>query len=520
MGTPPPAPPGAPAACDFAPARIWKLTPEQYSRSVETLLPRVRRAGDAIASSLTVNTESFSNESAAMALTGPHVGQILESSFTLARDAAANPAQLLPCLGQAAPGRACLEQLVTTYGPRAFRRDLAADETARLVDFVVKQAAATDVREATKQLFLYLFSSPHFLFRTELGAEGARPAPGGGVALTAFEKASALSYFIGDGPPDAALYAAARSGGLDTKAQLEAHARRLLAGPDSAAGLTRLLREGFRTDVVTGVQKDAAAFPAWTPALAADLALEADSFIRQVLWQEGGKLATLLSADFSMVNGALATFYGLADRSAAWRKATFPPGQRAGLLTQAGLMATQAITDESNPVRRGLYVREILLCQTVPDPPPDLNVVLPKPDGKSQWRDRLAVHSKDPGCVVCHKLMDPIGLAFEHYDGIGRYRDRDLGRPLDTAGVLTGAGAGDLPFKNAVELAQILARSPETRACFVGRALRYAAGRSLDGQRHDRCALERLSRQFEASEGNVLELAVAIASDETFTTRR
>jgi hypothetical protein len=505
--------------CGFAARRIWKLTPEQYSRSVEALLPQVHRAGDAIANSLTVNTEAFSNEAATMALTGPHVGQILESSLSLAREAASDPAKLLPCLGQAAPARACLEQLVTTYAARAFRRDLAADETVRLVDFVSKQAAGGDVRGAVKQFFLYLFSSPHFLFRTELGADGAQPG-NAAVALTAFEKASALSYFLTDGPPDPELSAAARSGGLESRAQLEAHARRLLSRPEGAAGLTRLLREGFRTDVVTGVQKDAATFAAWTPALANDLALEAESFIRQVLWQEGGKLSTLLTADFSVLDGALATFYGVADKTPGWHKVALPAGQRAGLLTQAGLLAVNAITDEGNPVRRGLYVREIVLCQPVPDPPPGLNVVLPAQDGKRQWRERLAVHSKDPGCATCHAQMDPIGLGFENYDGIGRYRDRDLGRPIDTAGVLTGVGSADVPFKNAVDMAPALARSSEARACFVTRALRYAAGRSLDEQKQDRCAIERLSKQFNATGGDVLDLAVALATDETFTTRR
>ena len=91
-------------------------------------------------------------------------------------------------------------------------------------------------------------------------------------------------------------------------------------------------------------------------------------------------------------------------------------------------------------------------------------MVLPPPDGKRQWRERLAIHSADPRCAGCHAQMDPLGLAFEHYDGIGRYRDEDVGEPIDTAGVLTGVGGGDAPFNDAVELAQLLARAPEVRA--------------------------------------------------------
>jgi hypothetical protein len=477
---------------------------------VQAVLPAVQRAGDAIVNSLTVNTEAFSNEAAAMTFTGPHVNQLLQSSFTLAKTAATDPAKLLPCLGTSPVPRTCLEELVSTNGARAFRRTLAADEIQRLADFVAKQPTTA---EGVKQLFLYFFSSPYFLFRTELGADRAGP-------MTGFEKASALSYFLTDGPPDAALFDAARTGALETGAQLEAAARRLLASPQAAPGLVRLMRESFRTDEVTGVQKDPVAFPTWTPALAADLAREAESFLGQVVWKEGGKLSTLLTADFTMASDALAAFYGATERGPGFHKVTFPPGQRAGLLTQAGLLSTLAIAEEGNPVRRGLYVRELVMCQEVPPPPATLNVVIPPQDGKSNWRERLRAHSADPLCAGCHVQMDAIGLGFEHYDGIGRYRDKDLGRPLDTSGVLTGLSRGDAPFRDAVELARLLSTAPEVRHCFVGRALRYAQGRTLDEKHLDRCTLERLGKRFDDSGGDVLDLAVALTTDSSFTVRQ
>src|SRR5688572_16826527 len=130
--------------CAPAPRRIWRLTPEQYSRSVQAVLPAVERAGEAIANSLTVNTEGFTNEAAAMTFTGPHVNQILQSSFTLARNAAAEPARLLPCLGQTPVARACFEELVKGHGARAFRRVLAADEVQRLADFVARQPTTAE----------------------------------------------------------------------------------------------------------------------------------------------------------------------------------------------------------------------------------------------------------------------------------------------------------------------------------------------------------------------------------------
>src|SRR6185436_6045200 len=434
----------------------------------------------------------------------------------LADAALVMPAALDPCLAQAAPADGCLRGFVGGFAARAFRRDLEPAEIDRLLAFV-KAQAQPDLRAGLRQFFLYLFASPQFLFRTELGpptTDGQSP-----VTLTAFEKASALSYFLTDGPPDTELAAAARAG-LDGAA-LEAQARRLLARPETSSGLTRLLHEQFQTDAVLNTRKDPAAYTGWTEALARDLSDEADRFVRQVLWQEGGKLATLLTADFSMLNSTLATYYGAPDGSGVkdFHKVTWKSGERAGLVTQAGLMASQALDNDTSPVRRGLYVRQALLCQPVPDPPPNINVVPPMPDGKHQQRERLTGHSADPTCAACHAQMDPIGLGFERYDGVGHYRSMDVGRPLDTSGTLTGVAA-PFAFANAVELLQGLARAPEVEGCFVRMAFGYGHGRGADGDNADKCALGRLSQRFQASGGNVLELAAAIAADESFFMRR
>ena len=185
-------------------------------------------------------------------------------------------------------------------------------------------------------------------------------------------------------------------------------------------------------------------FPDWNEPLAADLAAEADAFLRQVIWNEDGRLATLLTAPFSMLNARLAGFYGVTETVPAGglRKVAFRPGQRAGIFTLGALQATLAKDNDTDAVARGRFLREVLLCQTLPEPPANLNVVPPPPDGQNNMRERLARHSADPTCAACHDLMDPLGLAFEIYDGIGRHRTTDLGKPIDTAGTLTGAAPG------------------------------------------------------------------------------
>ena len=181
-------------------------------------------------------------------------------------------------------------------------------------------------------------------------------------------------------------------------------------------------------------------------------------------------------------------------------------------------MASLSRENDTDPVMRGRFVRETVLCQPPPPPPPTVNAVPPPPDGKNTQRERLASHSKDPSCAGCHALLDPLGLAFESYDGIGKYRAMDVGKPIDTSGKLTSARPENAPWKNAVELVGILANSPDAQACLASKAFEWGQGREVSPA--DACALSAIAKRFEVSGGNLLDLAVAIASDESFFTRQ
>jgi hypothetical protein len=512
--TPPPDDKPPPAGCGLAPRRIWALTPDQYARSVKALFPAAK-VGDGLATTLAVQ-DGFSNEAGRLDMTEPHVGQLLEIAWQLGGELAADPGKLAPCLAQAADA-ACVRGFVSDLGPRAFRRDLAPGEIDGLVAYFQKQQQAGDVRFAVQELVTAILTSPNFVYRTELGPEGA--ASGKPVTLTAFEKASALSFFLTDGPPDAALLAAARAKGLETAAQIEAQTRRLLGQGQNAAGVVKFFHESFALDGVTDAAKDAKRFPDWKAQLATDLAGESDAFLRQVLWGEDAKLSTLLAAGFSMLNGRLAAFYGTGDAAAGeqYKKTTWPAGQRAGLLTQAGFMATFAKENDTDVVGRGKFIREVLLCQPLPPPPATVNAVPPPPDGKRTQRERMGQHSADATCSGCHALMDPLGLAFERYDGIGKYRTMDVGQTLDVSGKLTGAEPDGAPFQDAVGLMGLLAGSPTVKKCFVETAFRYALGRTADPA--DACTLDRLGKRFATSGGDMIDLTVALTTDESFFQR-
>jgi hypothetical protein len=172
---------------------------------------------------------------------------------------------------------------------------------------------------------------------------------------------------------------------------------------------------------------------------------------------------------------------------------------------------------QTSPVHRGKLVRTQLLCTVLPDPPVGLDVKAPDLDPALSTRARFERHAADPTCAACHRLMDPIGLAFEGFDATGRGRARDGGVPVDTRGEVVGSDVAGR-FDGVAELAARLAASADVRSCFVSRWFRHVFGRPETAA--DRCALAEVERRFDASGGRVTELVVALVESDTFRFRR
>jgi len=235
-----------------------------------------------------------------------------------------------------------------------------------------------------------------------------------------------------------------------------------------------------------------------------------------VFWEDG-RLETLLTAPYSYLNQDLAHYYGVSGPSGtAYERAEFPANQRAGILTQGALLSALAKPNQTAPVLRGKFVREMLLCQQLSPPPP--NIVITPPDVRpdATTRQRFTQHSKDPNCAVRHQLMDPLGFGFENYDAVGQFRATDQGFPVDASGQLINTDV-DGKFTGAVELAQKLATSAEVRQCLVKQWFRYAVGRAETDD--DQCTLQNLGSEFDSAKHDMRELSVKIASSDAFRYR-
>lgn len=498
----------------LTPRRIWRLTPSQIANTVETLAPGAVRSIDNLTGTLP-EVDGFTNRATVLTLSQPHIEQIFAVADNVAAAVLRDPARAQPCLGSQPGDATCVRAFVQSFGTKAFRRPLGKEEVDDHVAYFGEQARALDASRALGQVIRSMILSPHFLFRTELGPNGGA-AGSGPVTLTPFERASALSYFLTDGPPDAALLDAAARGRLDTGEQMAVEARRLLATAASARGLRKFFAEYLNVDDVVSLEKEQAL--GFKAALASDMLSETRAFVDHVLWEDDARFATLLTAGYSMVNDRLGSFYGVSPTGTSFAKTALPPGERAGLLTQASLLATLAHAKEPDLVIRGKFVRETILCDKVPPPPPDLDPTLPAADrDATTQRERLARHSADPSCSVCHRLLDPIGYALGAFDAIGRYQSTEHGRPIDPRGTIVAAGDGDIAVSDAVALSRVLSTLPKARQCFAGHLYSYGVG--LASGKSDACVVKEIAARFEKVQGSIIGTVVAIVSDDSFFLR-
>jgi hypothetical protein len=238
---------------------------------------------------------------------------------------------------------------------------------------------------------------------------------------------------------------------------------------------------------------------------------ETQTFLQDQVFN-GGSWTAALTAPHTFVNDKLAAFYGIANVTGSeFRQVPLDGQKRAGLMTQAGMLAGPIHSDPNNPVVRGAFVLNKLLCVKISTPPPELGpIVPPDPNIGGTSRDRYTEHSKSPACKGCHTMLDPIGFALENFNSVGQWQDMENGKVIDVTVESPQLGA----FSGAVELGKKMAESPEVQGCFVTNWANYAYGRGTDEQ--DACTMDQLKTQFQAKSSNIKELLLELSQTNTF----
>jgi len=337
--------------------------------------------------------------------------------------------------------------------------------------------------------------------------------------MTSYEVAAAIAFLLTDAPPDASLSAAADAGELVNSAQRVVHVRRLIESPATAGGLLRFVAELFRyPGAAQSTSRDPLLFPGYGAEQAQAYVAETDAFVREILYREDATVKTLFTAPFVMATTATARTYGTSDSVGTEpSRVTAPAEQRSGMLTQPSWLAAYGRTAEANVVGRGKFVLSRLLCQTIPPPPPDVNAMIPAPDGTATLRQRLEQHSSSSACSPCHKLMDPLGLAFENFDAIGGFRVTELSQAIDASGSFVDAAGLAYQYQNGLELSAQLAEAPAVKDCLARQAYSYFQGQTPD---EFLGSYSEFATRFQAKGGQIRELVVDLLSADAAFYRR
>ncbi len=494
---------------DVGTTPLRRLTREQYNRAASALLRLDTTVGDAFVGD--EKLAAFSSNAVAP-VTELSVEGYVNAAEELAVAGMANLSAVLSCDPDADGATACARTFVEEFGRRAYRRPLTSEETAGLVGLYELAREDGPFEDGIQLVMEAVLQSPQFLYHVEVGEtdwSADLDLADGVVPLTQHEVATRLAFLLWGAPPDEPLLAAADDAALSTVEGLAAQAERMLSDARAANTIASFHRQVLGLEGLTTLDKDAGLFPEFTPELALAMQRETEMFADYVIREGDGRWATLLTADFTMANPALASLYGAdAPSGNAHARVALDGAQRAGLLTHAGVLAVQAHPGQTSPVHRGKLIRENLLCEPPPPPPAAVNDTLPEVDPDVPLREQMEQHRADPACAGCHRLMDPIGLGFEAYDPIGRFRTRIGNVAVDDTGELVGTDV-DGEFEGAVELAHILSESDDVRACVATQWLRYGLGR-LESK-EDGCSEQRIFERFSASDFNIRELMIAVA---------
>ena len=489
-----------------APTPLRRMTRAEYDNAARALLGTQLQLGQDFPPDLPA-AGFASNRGEPVSLLG--VEKLMSAAEALSAEAVTRLASIVPC-APAQGNAACAAQFYTVLARKAYRRTPSASELAELGSLYAWGESNGGFAFGVQVVIERILQSPDFFYHFERTNGAVQAGPSGNVAvLSGLSIADRLAAFIWHSLPDAALLDAAEHGGLDTPAGIAAQAERMLMDAKGRDGVVEFFNEWLEIQKLGTTEKTATVFPKYSPAVRSAMWTETATFVDFVVRQGDARLETLLTSNLALPSAPLAPLYGLPPGDSL---TSMDPLVRSGLLTHPSVLAVHAHADQSSPVKRGAFLRDRVLCAPLPDPPPTVNTTLPAIDPNATTRKRLEQHRANPSCGACHNLIDPVGFAFEHYDGMGSYRSLEGTLPIDSTGNLTNTDV-DGAFQNASDLSKRLAGSAQVRNCMATQWLRYAVRRKESAE--DACSQQQVQAAFSKA-GDVRELVLAIVQSDAF----
>lgn len=452
----------------------------------------------------------LASAAASAGVTGAQLEQFQRTASQVAGEAvnAAHRDYLIPCkpVNESGADAACATKFLGTVGRLLYRRPLPKDDLEKFVNEAnVGADRAKSFYSGLSAALEGMLLSPKVLFIADTIEKD--PSGESKMRLDAYSLAQRLSFFLWNATPDDAMLKAAETGEIQTPKGRTRIVDMMLASPRLDDGVRAFFDDMMAFDDFAELSKDGHIYPAFTGLVVSAAREQTLRTIVNFLITEKKDYRDLYTTREAVMTQVLGPIYGLAVNSDKWVPYEFSKESgRAGILTQVSFLALHSHPGRSSPTLRGKALREVLLCQPVPPPPPNVDFsIVDNPNSSLHTaRERLELHRKNPVCAGCHKITDPLGLALETFDGAGMYRANERGSVIDTSGALDGK-----TFDNALGLGQALHDNPALTSCLVRRVLSYGTGGPLD--REDDGVVTYLNQRFGAQGYKVPALLRAVA---------
>ena len=409
-------------------------------------------------------------------------------------------------------------QVIERFASRAFRRPADTGEVGALLRlYRDAREAGDDYESAVKLALTATLVSPNFLYRPIGNPKPHDPEYV--YELDDYELASRLSYFLWSSMPDDRLLDLARARKLQDPEVLKRQIQRMLMDPRSDAMVENFAGQWLLLRKLDGLEMDPKKFPTFNRELRESMRGEAEMFFADVL-RRNRSVLSFLNSDRTYLNEALAEHYGIRGISGDdFRLVELPATSvRGGVLTMAATLTVTSHATRTSPVKRGDYVLAQLMGSAPPPPPPDVPPLEQATEAVGEdktLREQLAAHVADPNCAVCHKRLDPIGLAMENFDAIGAWRDQEQGKPIDASGELPGG----VRFNGPIELkAAMMQRQDDFVENLTKKMLTYAVGRGTEP--FDRPTIKNIMQKVEQDRFRMQSLIEAIVLSDAFRKAR
>ena len=396
---------------------------------------------------------------------------------------------------------------IKTFGRRAFRRDLTTAEvttyTALYQQGSSYSGSQTAFTKGAALVMTAMLQSPHFLYRTELGDNGA--------PLSSYEMAAKLSFWLWNTTPSDAMLDAADKGTFDSADGAQAQAKTMLEDSAATKAIREMHSQLYKIPLLDTITKDASV-QGYSDGLKAEFTSAANSFFDYIYSKNLG-VRDILTTNVGFAGPLTAALYGLPASGSGIQQVTL--SDRSGWYSQAPFLTQWAINAAPDSIHRGVRVAMDSLCLELG--PPSGVTLPPVPAQEANQTNRERYENLTNGCGrPCHTIyINPVGFSFEQYDGIGRFRTTDNGKPVDTSGSYPFSD-GEQSFKDSAELMQEIAKGPQAHQCWSKKLASYALERDIVDS--ERPTVEALGAVSQASGGSLKQVMLALVQSQAFRT--